>query len=65
MTKINEAEDNNNDALAGFDEAKRQTLTRLVTGSAFAAPIVTSFAMDALTISHAHATGSNSTLPNG
>jgi hypothetical protein len=56
------AEDRKNDALAGFDEGKRKTLTRLLTGSAFVAPIVTSFAMDALTVSQAHAGASNSTL---
>src|ERR1017187_8317219 len=43
------------DALAGIDEAKRATLTRLITGSAFVAPIVASFAMDGLTISKAQA----------
>ena len=50
------------DALAGFDEAKRKTVMRLITGSAFAAPVVTSFAMDALTISQAQASSSNSNL---
>jgi hypothetical protein len=45
------------DALAGVDEAKRATLTRLVTGTAFVAPVVASFAMDGLTISKAHADG--------
>lgn len=40
-------------AVTGLDEGKRQTLTRLVTGTAFAAPVVASFAMDALTISKA------------
>ena len=54
-----------NDALAGFDEAKRKTVMRLITGSAFAAPVVTSFAMDALTISQAQAGSSNSTLGAG
>ena len=43
------------DALAGIDAAKRATLTRLITGSAFVAPIVASFAMDGLTISKAQA----------
>jgi hypothetical protein len=42
-------------ALAGVDEAKRATLTRLLTGTAFVAPIVASFAMDGLTISKAQA----------
>jgi hypothetical protein len=43
------------DALAGVDEAKRATLTRLLTGTAFVAPIVASFAIDGLTISKAQA----------
>jgi Chaperone of endosialidase len=40
-------------ATSGLDEAKRKTLTRLVTGTAFVAPVVASFAMDGLTISKA------------
>ena len=40
-------------ATSGLDEGKRATLTRLVTGTAFVAPIVASFAMDGLTISKA------------
>jgi hypothetical protein len=47
------------DALAGVDEAKRATLTRLLTGTAFVAPIVASFAMDGLTISKAQAATAN------
>ena len=46
-------------ALAGVDEAKRATLTRLLTGTAFVAPIVASFAMDGLTISKAQAAIAN------
>jgi hypothetical protein len=46
-------------ALAGVDEAKRATLTRLITGTAFVAPIVASFAMDGLTISKAQAVPAN------
>jgi hypothetical protein len=46
-------------ALAGVDEAKRATLTRLLTGTAFVAPIVASFAMDGLTISKAQAAPAN------
>ena len=49
------------DSLAGFDEAKRTTLRRLVTSSAFVAPVVTSFALDALSISSAQALCSNAT----
>src|SRR5450432_278226 len=40
-------------ATSGLDEEKRKTLTRLVTGTAFVAPVVASFAMDGLTISKA------------
>jgi hypothetical protein len=47
------------DALAGVDEAKRATLTRLLTGTAFVAPVVASFAMDGLTISRAQAEVAN------
>jgi hypothetical protein len=47
------------EALAGVDEAKRATLTRLLTGTAFVAPIVVSFAMDGLTISKAQAATAN------
>lgn len=50
------------DALAGIDPAKRATLTRLIVGSSFAAPIIASFAMDGLTISQAEAKPSNSTV---
>ena len=48
------------DALGGIDEPKRATLTRLLTGTAFVAPIVASFAIDGLTISKAQAL-----TPNG
>jgi hypothetical protein len=47
------------EALAGVDDAKRATLTRLLTGTAFVAPIVASFAMDGLTISKAQAAIAN------
>lgn len=40
-------------AIDGLDENKRKTLTRLVTGSAFVAPVVASFAMDGLSMSKA------------
>ncbi|HEY4403792.1 MAG TPA: hypothetical protein VGN55_03985 [Xanthobacteraceae bacterium] len=46
-------------ALAGVDEAKRATLSRLLTGTAFVAPVVASFAMDGLTISKAQALPAN------
>jgi hypothetical protein len=48
------------EALAGIDDAKRATLRRLLTGSAFVAPIVASFAIGGLTISEAQATTSGS-----
>ena len=58
-----------NDALDGLDAAKRETLNRLVTGGAFAAPIVASFTMQGLAIRPAHAAasagGSNVTVPVG
>ena len=47
------------EALAGVDDAKRATLTRLLTGTAFVAPIVASFAIDGLTISKAQAIPAN------
>jgi hypothetical protein len=47
------------DPLAGVDAAKRETLNRLITGTAFVAPIVASFAMDGLTISNAQAQSAN------
>jgi hypothetical protein len=37
-------------ATDGLDKNKRTTLTRLVTGTAFVAPVVASFAMDGLSI---------------
>jgi hypothetical protein len=47
------------DALAGIDTAKRETLNRLITGTAFVAPVVASFAMDGLTVSKAQAQPAN------
>jgi hypothetical protein len=53
-------------AIEGLDGSKRDTLRRLVTGTAFVAPVVASFAMDGLTISKAVAqsnvTGSGPTV---
>ncbi len=43
------------EALAGLDEGKRDTLRRLVTGTAFVAPVVASFAMQGISIRPAHA----------
>jgi hypothetical protein len=42
-------------AVTGLDESKRKTLSRLLTGTAFVAPVVASFAMDGLVISKAFA----------
>lgn len=54
-------------AVAGLDAAKRSTLTRLVSGTAFVAPVVASFAIDGLTISKAvaAANGTGSGLTPG
>jgi hypothetical protein len=46
------------EALDGLDESKRKTLGRLITGSAFVAPIVASFAMQGLAIRPAEAASS-------
>jgi Chaperone of endosialidase len=51
------------EALEGIDESKRETLTRLVSGSAFVAPVVASFAMQGISIQPAHAqVGSSSNV---
>ncbi len=49
--------------LEGFDEAKRQTMRRMVTAAAFAVPVVASFSIDSMTISRALAGVPNG--PNG
>ena len=49
-------------ALEGIDQDKRATLTRLVTGSAFVAPVVVAFASQGLSIKPAHAGETTSTL---
>jgi hypothetical protein len=46
------------EALEGLDQGKRETLTRLITGGAFVAPIVASFAMQGLAIRPAEAASS-------
>ncbi len=55
------------EALDGLDAAKRETLSRLVRGGAFAAPVVASFTMQGLAVRPAHAAasvgGSNITFP--
>jgi len=50
----------NNEALEGLDQGKRETLGRLITGSAFVAPVVASFAMQGMSIRPAHALPSSS-----
>jgi Chaperone of endosialidase len=53
------------ESLEGFDQNKRNTLTRLITGSAFVAPVVASFAMQGMSIRPAHAavgSSSNATV---
>ena len=51
------------DALEGFDDNKRKTLSRLITGTAFVAPVVASFAMQGISIRPAHAAlGSSSNI---
>jgi hypothetical protein len=61
-----EQDPNVREALEGLDPAKRETLTRLVSGSAFIAPIVASFAMQGMAIRPAEAlpasSGSNVTV---
>lgn len=43
------------EALEGLDQGKRETLLRLIKGSAFVAPVVASFAMQGISIRPAHA----------
>jgi hypothetical protein len=52
------------EALDGLDPSKRETLTRLIGGGAFVAPVVASFAMQGLAIRPAEA-GSSSHVSNG
>ena len=51
--------------LNGVDDAKRQTMRRMVAAAAFAVPVVASFSIDSMTISRALAgpgNGGNSTI---
>jgi hypothetical protein len=50
---------NGGDPLDGLDQGKRETLTRLVSGSAFVVPVVASFAMQGFAIRPAEAQSSN------
>jgi hypothetical protein len=44
------------EALEGLDHGRRETLIRLVRGSAFVVPVVAAFAMQGISINPAHAT---------
>ena len=55
---MSEQDKKKNEALEGLDADKRKTLSRLVTGGAFAAPVVASFTMQGLAIRPAHAAAS-------
>jgi hypothetical protein len=62
---MTEQDPKHNEALEGLDQSKRETLTRLITGSAFVAPVVVSFAMQGISIRPAHAqVGSSSNATN-
>src|SRR5690348_9863411 len=51
-------EQNFREVLDGLDQRKRETLARLISGSAFIAPVVASFAMQGLAIRPAEAASS-------
>jgi hypothetical protein len=60
-----EQDPNISEALEGLDQGKRETLSRLISGSAFVAPVVASFAMQGLSIRPAEAqpaSSSNQTI---
>jgi len=57
---MSEQDSKNNQALEGLDQGKRETLNRLITGSAFVAPVVASFAMQGISIRPAHASVASS-----
>jgi hypothetical protein len=57
---MSETDRNIEEAVAGLDEGKRETLKRLARGGAFVGPIVAAFAMQGIAIKPAHA--SNSTF---
>jgi hypothetical protein len=48
------------EALDGLDQGKREMLTKLISGSAFVAPVVASFAMQGLSIRPAEAQAGSS-----
>jgi len=55
-------DENIESAMQGFDEQRRESLKRLIRGSAFVAPVVVSFAMQGVSIRPAHA--ASSAFPN-
>ena len=67
MTEQNPSEQHPHvrEALEGLDQSKRETLSRLIGGSAFVAPVVASFAMQGLAIRPAEAQpGSSARVSN-
>lgn len=67
MTEQNPSEQHPHvrEALEGLDQSKRETLSRLIGGSAFVAPVVASFAMQGLAIRPAAAQpGSSARVSN-
>jgi hypothetical protein len=67
MVAMAEPEKDLESALEGLDEQRRETLKRLIRGSAFVGPVVASFAMQNITIRPAHAASSslaNHTMPS-
>jgi len=47
--------------LQPIDKAKRSSIRKMVLGTAFVAPLMTSFSMDGLSINQANAYGGNTT----
>ena len=62
MSKQNPAEQTSNvrEAFEGLDQSRRETLTKLIRGSAFVAPVVVAFAMEGLTVGSAEAQAGSS-----
>lgn len=59
MSEKNESE-RLEQALETIDQGRREALRKLVSASAFAVPVVVSFAIDGLTVSPALASGNSS-----
>jgi hypothetical protein len=62
MAEQDPQDPNVGEALEGLDAKKRQTLTKLIRGSAFVAPVVASFAMQGLSIKPADAQSPGSSV---